>query len=1241
VLARLLRPLVQLREGEGPTVLLMFLYSFLAMAGYNMIRPATRGLFINKLGAENLPWVLLGAGLVIGLIMQAYTRAVSRIPRRWMIPITLSGITILMAVFVWLFAGLPESPVVAVAFYLFGLIIGILLISQFWTLANDVYDPRQAKRVFGFIGAGASLGGFAGAQLTSSVVRSIGTNTMLLVSAATLALCTLLVTVVIRREPGAGQSDASQTGEEAGVSGSEAIRLLGSSRHLQIIALVIGFAAFGSTIIEQQLNMAAEESQGADEDAVTAFLAQIVAYYSLIGFVIQITLTSRIHRFLGIGFALLILPVVDSVTALLMLLNGASWTAGVARVTDTSLRYTVDKTTREILFLPLPVAIKYQAKPFIDVTVDRLAKGLGALLLLVLVQRWGLALSWRQLSYASITMMVIWMVFALRARREYLAAFRKSIEQQDVRPADVRLESADLSSIETLLTELSHPEPRRVLYAIDMLDALDKRQLVTPLLLRHDSPEVRTRALRVARYAGQEAAGRWLPGVERALQDEDGDVRLAAARALATLRGVAAVDVMRPYLDHPDPNLAVTAAAALASSHLPTDVDRAEETFQRLSADARESAAELRRQVARALGLVTNPRFRPLLVPLMYDANYYVARAAINSAGTIAGDDFLFVPTLVTLMRNRRLKGPARKVLVDYGEAVVAPLRYFMEDRDEDVWVRRHVPGTLARIPSEASVQALLSALENPDGFLRYKAITALEQLRHDHPSLAIDRAVIERQVLGEVGRAFNALTLHTNLFVTGGLDRACLLARALDEKRQRAMNRLFKLLALVHPPSDIAAVTATLASGESRQRSSAIEYLDNLLSGELGRRVMLLVEDMPLEERVRKGNVLYKTRPRDIEDTVAQLVHDDNQVIAAAAMHLVEERQMWSLAADLEHVLAHRDARDWYAFEAASWALAASRMPVERRRLLWQEPLPAVELANRLRRLAIFDFTSVDELFRIAELGQQVRHEQGRVIYERGASPATLEFVLDGRVEIGDETSGRARHEAPTPLAFEEVLEGRPLASAIRALETTICLSITTDRFLSLLAENVQLAEGIFRWLIGARTGLIRQVLVRGELTEENRRKVAAGLLAVDRVLLLQESPVLAGASGTQLLRLAAIARPVTFKAGDNPMSGSVDDAMTVVLSGTVTISAPDGQTSTAKVGDVIGLYQVLGGKPLGATLSAESPGTALRFLRRDIFDLLADDTALLQTIFSNLVRSAESREERPVADAVSAAHG
>jgi ATP:ADP antiporter, AAA family len=82
---------------------------------------------------------------------------------------------------------------VSVAFYVLALILGILLTSQFWTLASDLYDARQAKRLFGFIGGGASLGGAMGAGITTLIVHELGTTNLLLVSAVLLALCALLV----------------------------------------------------------------------------------------------------------------------------------------------------------------------------------------------------------------------------------------------------------------------------------------------------------------------------------------------------------------------------------------------------------------------------------------------------------------------------------------------------------------------------------------------------------------------------------------------------------------------------------------------------------------------------------------------------------------------------------------------------------------------------------------------------------------------------------------------------------------------------------------------------------------------------------------------------------------------------------------------------------------------------------------------------------------------------------------
>ncbi|MEO7133757.1 MAG: MFS transporter, partial [Vicinamibacterales bacterium] len=970
--ARLLRPIVQLRDGESTTALLMFLFSFLAMTSYNIIKPITRSEFISTLGADNLPYVQFGAGVLIGFIMQGYTRLMRAVPRRRIIPVTQVGIAGVLVLFWFLFTTIGQDWV-AVAFYIVGLILAVLLISQFWTLANDIYDPRQAKRLFGFIGGGASLGGAMGAALTVFLVESVGAKNMLLIAAAIMGVCVAIVLFVLKREEAAGTGDPTNNVEEKGTSGAEAIELLRSSRHLQVIAMVIAFAAIGAAIIEQQLNMAVAEAKGStNSDAIAAFLAQVTVYLSLIGFVIQVGLTSRIHRVLGIGFALLILPFSLGTTAVIMLFNRALWAPGLARVLDTSLRYTVDKTSREVLFLPLPAELKYRAKPFIDVTMDRFAKGMGALLILVLIKDWGFGLDWQQLSYASLTMVGLWAITAIAARREYLRSFRRSIEEQVVEPSTLRLKDPDPSSVETLVSELAHPDPKRALYAIDLLDAMDKRKLVTPLLLAHDSPAIRARALRVAEAGGTALADRWLAGVERALKDADSSVRVAAVSALAALRGAAAADVMRPFLAQGDPALAIVAAAALADSARADDVRTAEETLRRYSSDVRDQGAQWRLQVARALGDVENPAFRPLLVPLMYDSHLDVARAAIESAATLGTGDFLFVPPLVSLLRNRRLKAAARAVLVGYGEPVIAPLAYFMGDQEEDVWIRRHVPSTLALLPSPTSIEALTSALNAEDGFLRFKATMALQRLRQNDSALTIDPKVVTRHITNEAGRAFSALTLHYNLFVAGGLDKGSLLARAMREKHARAINRIFHLLGLIYSQGDVSVVRHALEDGEARMRARAVEYLDNLLEGDLRKRVMLLIEDMPEEERIRKGNVTYRTRLRDVEDTVAQLLHDEDQSIASAAVLLVEERGLWSLADDLEHMLAHRDVRDQDVFEAASWALAANRVQAEKRKQLWQEPLPAVELADRLRRVPLFDFTHVDELFRLARLGRQ-----------------------------------------------------------------------------------------------------------------------------------------------------------------------------------------------------------------------------------------------------------------------------
>src|SRR5262245_53369211 len=103
IVRRLLSPIAELREGESATALMMFAYSFLAMTAYNAIKPITRSKFISDLGADNLPYVLLAAGFLIGILMAGYAWLMARLPRRWGLPITQFGMAGMLIAFWFLF----------------------------------------------------------------------------------------------------------------------------------------------------------------------------------------------------------------------------------------------------------------------------------------------------------------------------------------------------------------------------------------------------------------------------------------------------------------------------------------------------------------------------------------------------------------------------------------------------------------------------------------------------------------------------------------------------------------------------------------------------------------------------------------------------------------------------------------------------------------------------------------------------------------------------------------------------------------------------------------------------------------------------------------------------------------------------------------------------------------------------------------------------------------------------------
>ena len=431
-------------------------------------------------------------------------------------------------------------------------------------------------------------------------------------------------------------------------------------------------------------------------------------------------------------------------------------------------------------------------------------------------------------------------------------------------------------------------------------------------------------------------------------------------------------------------------------------------------------------------------------------------------------------------------------------------------------------------------------------------------------------------------------------------------------------MDRVYRLLGLIFPWRDVAVARRGM-EGDARAHARAAEYLDNLLGGPLRRWLMPLLEEAPPEEKARKANALLRTRVRDPEDTLAQLIHDDDEALAAAAIHRVEEKGLWRLGDDLEHVLEHRPARDQLVFETASWALAARRMPAEVRRSRWREPLPAVVAADRLRRVPLLRFASVGQLLRIAALGRTVRPEAGHCLYREGATATRVQLLLEGPVAVQAGDAPATERAAPLALGLEAVLGGERQRETVWAGEGAVCVTVGARDLLGRLSEESALVQRLFRALL-ADSAVDRRVL-------RPRRPVAVA--AVSRALkpsrrftFSKRVPLFARATPDQVLRLARIAREVPLAPGSVLFDEADPAALYVVASGEVTLETEGAPALRAGPGDTLGVREALGGTGEGRA-RGEATGFALRLEGEAFLELLAGDTALLQGIFGSLLEA------------------
>jgi ATP/ADP translocase len=1002
-----------MRPGEVTRALLAFTYLFLIIATYLLLKPIRNSLFISEFGAMKLPWVMLGIAVLAGAFAAVYIRLAKRMPTPRLVFWSLIFFASNVLIFWWLALGGMRwlYPLL----YLWTGVFGVIGPMQVWTLSSEMFTTREARRLFGFVGAGGILGATAGGAIAGGLAPVIGTTHLLLVVLGLLLLAagTVLVLARHRNVPKTVAADA-----EAPRNLTHSLGVIAGNGHLRLLAGLIFVSALATTSVDFQFSIIAERAID-QPDQLTAFFGNVYAGISLVAIGVQLLLTSRLMAAVGAGLLILLLPLSLATGSLALLFSGALWAGVFLKGSDGALKHSLDRSCRELMYLPVPSRIRAQAKSTIDTVMDRMGDGsAGALQLLI---TGGLGMGLVASLWCNFLLLLIWLYLALKLRFAYVAQLRSSLGQRFEKADELVVEGeADTTrTIELILESGTEEEKLGALEWASVNDLSIDDGLLLKLVHDKDSQAIRNAALGLLLCCDE---GQIPPEMLEELEAEGQAALIAAIDLLVEPEAARLEERLEALLDRAGDTTRLSIVAFTLRRLGPEFEPFANRVFDELLAP--EAPVHARLAAVRALALLpAGSKPLELLENALLDPDPSVAAAAADASYRHSRTDLL--PRIVGLLGRPRVATEARRSLLQFGEATLPELRNVIADDGAPAAVRHQVPRLLGDIASPAAVAAVVDGLEDPDPGLVDHCIDALHGLvRRDPGSRPLSGRLLERKVFAQADKGEALASAEDGLREDPEASDGSLawLADALENERHRTMERIFKLMALEYGVQDMSRSWLAIDGDEPRARANAIEFLDNTLPKPLMRRLL----------------PLCGTAPREAPDSSRREILNG----------LAEGPDPWLAA-------------------CALYAARESGYELEGEHGMDGTTTTVVERAIALRKVEAFRAVPIDQLAHIASAARESTYPAGEALFSEGETPQYLFVILSGR--IGLRRDGKPFGEAGPgeALGMWALFDDNPRRATAMVTEDARVLELERDDFYEVLSEHVEITRSLVQDLV------------------------------------------------------------------------------------------------------------------------------------------------------------------------------
>jgi ATP:ADP antiporter, AAA family len=1020
--------LLNLTDEERKIVFFSSLLLFLVTAAFVVLKTARDSLFLTHYSPRTLPYFMafstMAAAVSAALFLRLYKFfSLGRIMR-------ISFIAFALITFLLWVAVSEKGKWISGLVYVWATIFGTIAPVQAWALASQQFSTRQTKRTVGIIGGGAILGSMTGGFFARALANQWHVSVLVPVSAF-LILAALLSSLPLTFF----SQDLDPKPDQA--KGKEFSPVL---RHFVILMLVIvATGTIVSAFIDFQFKTYVQ-AEFKTTKHMAIFFGSFYAYLGSATLFFQVFITPVLLRRFGVSTTLVLLPATLLIGNGFLLFTGFAGTAVFMRGSEDLLRYSVDRSSLEVLYVAMPPQVKVRLKSLIDTIGVRIPEALAALFLIAIFSIGNMSFTF--LASFNLTVLIIWLTCsAVLGIRQYPLLLKDEIERKviDIETVKQHLFTTDFYRL--LPNLLLNADKEMVLSILELLEMNDQRWLARYLAVTLDNKDqdVRLKSLQLLFYQNANLSHQ----VQRLLQDKDHRIRQEAVHYLC-LRSKHPSQLLEQFKDDPDLGMQVASCSCSQRKH-ELDVARRERLLGLLEESLKESRPDARVEIAHVLEFTTQSlELAGLYKRLLLDPSLDVRKAVLRSI--IHTRPPGVVTILIYLMRVPALLSEVRAALAGYGDRLIPSFKEILEDQTESLVRKKLALKIAADIGGLQALDIIVSAAQESNLSLRFSAIKALNSLRRQNALDSSDPLLVKL-----FDQEIKQLELEINCASAFLSKPSSLLAKVLKERVNWSYERLFRLLGLFYEPVAIYSVYLAWTCEDPRRISAGLELLEHTISQE-HRKLLSPVLESSWETKART-----MSRQERIGVLISLLTETDPLLQSAAILDLsIEEFHAYYQTIKTDHPLVA---------ETLAWRQQV--MQGQNTDSIQSHPVSTVQKLEDLSKVDIFSKLGTQELLLLAGQANQVEFDPDQVIFREGEQAKEIYTLISGLIELRRSSEPVGFIRAGESFGTMELLTDQIRLCSAHSLEKCSCLKIDRDVLWEILEDYPSVCRGIIQVLV------------------------------------------------------------------------------------------------------------------------------------------------------------------------------